>query len=40
MKRAIKWVFGLILCIIGICTTPILIGIYIFLIGAELMEDR
>ena len=40
MKRSIKWIVGLILCIIGIFTSPILIGIYIFMIGAEYMKDH
>jgi hypothetical protein len=40
MKRIIKWIIGLVICIIGILTTPILVGIYIFAIGAALMEDE
>lgn len=40
MKRAIKWVVGLVICFIGIFTTPILIGIYIFAIGSSLMNDE
>jgi hypothetical protein len=40
MRRAIKWVVGLIICIIGVLTTPVLIGIYIFAIGAAMMEDE
>jgi hypothetical protein len=40
MKTAIKWIFGLILCIIGVVTTPVLIGIWIFAIGVSLMKDE
>jgi hypothetical protein len=39
MGRALRWIFGLILCIIGVLTTPILIGILIFFAGASMMED-
>jgi hypothetical protein len=40
MKRGIKWILGLIICFLGILTTPILIGIYIFAIGSSLMNDE
>jgi hypothetical protein len=40
MRAAIKWIFGLILCIIGIFTSPILIGIWIFFMGVSLMKDE
>gem|GEM_PF-6299113 len=40
MRRAIKWLFGLLLCIIGVLTTPILIGVWIFFVGAAMMEDE
>ena len=40
MKTGIKWILGLILCIVGVVTSPILIGIWIFGIGVSLMNDE